>query len=115
MHELSIAINIIEIAEQHARESNAICVKKVELEIGQLAGVVIEAMNFALEEAVKDTLLENAEFIIHSLTPQARCKMCDTIFQLDDYFSPCPACNKVDFDIIQGKELQIKSIQIERK
>ena len=61
MHELSIVMGIIKIAEVEAEKAGAKNVDLIELEIGNLAGVEIEALDFAWTEAVKHTILENAK------------------------------------------------------
>ena len=49
MHELSIAVNIVEIAEENARKEDAKLISEIELEIGSQSGVVLEALELALE------------------------------------------------------------------
>ena len=46
MHELSIAVNIVEIAEEEARERNT-TVTAVHLKLGPLSGVVKESLLFS--------------------------------------------------------------------
>lgn len=113
MHELSIAMSIVDIAEEKAKQSNANKVSEIELEVGNLSGVIYEALEFAMEEAVKNTLLNNAKCSIIKISGKARCNNCENEFGLDDFYAFCPNCNEFDFEIIQGKELRVKSIIIE--
>ena len=39
MHELSIVMSIIDIAEQQAKKANAVWVDEIELDIGELSGM----------------------------------------------------------------------------
>ncbi|HOV10346.1 MAG TPA: hydrogenase maturation nickel metallochaperone HypA [Bacteroidales bacterium] len=110
MHELSIATNIIEIAEDFARSHQAEKISRIELEIGQLSGIVTDSLQFALELAVKNTVLEFAEVIIKEIPGKSRCNKCQAEFGNNDWYTPCPACHSIDSEIISGKELQIKSI-----
>ena len=55
MHELSIAMSIVDIAAEYAARDNAKCVTEIEIEVGTLAGVVIDALDFAMEAAIKNT------------------------------------------------------------
>ena len=41
MHELSIAMNIVEIVEENAAAANCKAVSEIDLEIGSMSGVVI--------------------------------------------------------------------------
>ena len=61
MHELSIARSIVQLSEQQAREHHSSQIEEVELEIGRLAGVELQTLEFAMESAVKGTLLEKAK------------------------------------------------------
>ena len=60
MHELSIAQSIVQLSEKQAREHHSSQIEEVELEIGRLAGVELQTLEFAMESAVKGTLLEKA-------------------------------------------------------
>jgi len=113
MHELSIVMNIIEIAEENAKKANASVIVEIELDIGKQAGIVIEALEFAIESAKKGTMLENAKFIINEIPALARCASCSYEFETDDLFTPCPECNNPFSDIFRGKELKVKSLKVE--
>ena len=110
MHELSIATNIVEIAEESAKQSNTTVITEIELEVGELSGVVYEALEFAMVEAVKNTMLQNAKRIIIRIKGLAKCSECLHEFYVDDIFTPCPKCQSFKNDIIQGKELRVKSL-----
>ncbi|WP_085537690.1 hydrogenase maturation nickel metallochaperone HypA [Massilibacteroides vaginae] len=110
MHELAIAQSIVQLAEQNARENQAQEIEELELEIGSLAGVEIASLEFALQCAVKDTMLNNARIIRHDIRAEGRCGDCETRFFVDTLFSPCPRCGSYAVNILHGKELRIKSI-----
>ncbi|PLX04234.1 MAG: hydrogenase maturation nickel metallochaperone HypA [Marinilabiliales bacterium] len=113
MHELSIATNVVEIVEEEAKAKQAQKVTKLELEVGALSGVVMDALKFAMEEAVKNTIMQNASIHYHVIDGIAKCENCSEQFDTEEYFSPCLKCGHPYTDIIQGKELKIKSINIE--
>lgn len=110
MHELSIAMSIVEIAKENAQQANKKTITEIELEVGNLSGVVYEALEFAMEEAVKNTLLENASIKVIKIKGIARCSSCSHEFDVDDIFTPCPKCQSFQNEIIQGKELKVKSL-----
>ena len=115
MHELSIAINIVEIASKHADAASARAVSQVELDIGTMSGIEYESLEFALTLAVKDTLLEGAEFKINRIEALYQCPSCNKLYTPEGFFSVCPECHEENIDIIKGKELQIKSLLVEQK
>ncbi|CAK7010657.1 MAG: Hydrogenase maturation factor HybF [Parabacteroides sp.] len=112
MHELSIAQSIVELAEQQARSHQSDCIEEVELEIGYLSGVEIQTLEFALESAVKGTMLEQARIVRHYIKGEGQCADCGTTFPLETLYASCPGCNSYFVKILKGKELRIKSIVI---
>lgn len=113
MHELSIAMSIVDICTEEAQKAGAEKVTRVEVEIGTLSGVETEALEFSWEAAIKNTLVEGAVLAIHKVEASAKCKSCQAEFPVDNFFSPCPSCKEFGFEILNGKELQIKSILVE--
>lgn len=113
MHELSIAMSIIEIAEENARRENASIINEIELDIGTQSGVVLEALDFAMQSAVRDTMLEKAVVKINSIPARAACSKCQHEFYVDDVFNPCPECGNPFSEIIQGRELKVRSLMVE--
>ena len=113
MHELSIAINIINLAEEAAKKADAKSIHLIEMEIGTLAGIDIDALEFAMDISVKGTLLVNAKRNYTTIEPLARCVVCRHEFSVEGLIDICPECNSVKFDILKGKELLIRSMEIE--
>jgi len=112
MHELSIALSIVDLAEEQARSHNATEIEELELEIGTLAGVELHTLTFALESSVKGTMLENAQIVRHDIKGEGRCGDCDTIFKMEALFEACPKCGSYCINIIKGKEMRIKSLVV---
>lgn len=110
MHELSVVMSIIEIAAKEAGKANAHAIEEIELEIGTLAGIEMDAFDFAWQQAVKDTVLEHAERKINHVAGEAQCMDCGNKFSIEDYYDACPACNSHLHSILQGKELRVKSL-----
>ena len=113
MHELSIAQNIIEIVEEHAKKLHALAVSEVELDIGLVSGVIPETLEFVMDVAVKDTLLEGAKIKINVIPAKAKCLNCLKDFEIDEIYTMCPHCGSLQFEIVRGKELKVRSIKIE--
>ncbi len=113
MHELSIAVSILEIAEENAKKLNAKIVHEIEMDIGELSGVEYDAMGFAMEHAPKIEILKDVKLIINRIPGKARCNACHHEFELSDFYTPCTQCGKFDHEIFQGKELRVKAIKID--
>ncbi len=113
MHELSIALNIVDIASTEARKAGASRVIDLNIEVGSLSGVIVEALEFAMEVAVRDTMLSGARVAIHPINAQAKCRQCGAEFEVRDYFEECPECASLDLQITRGQELKVRSLKVE--
>ena len=113
MHEFSIAMNIVDIATEYARKGEAKSVKELEIEVGELAGVVMEALEFSLEAAVKGTILENASRKIIRIKGVVRCTSCLHEYETGDFFTACPKCGTGPPEILRGRELRVKSLLVD--
>ena len=113
MHELSIAMSIVDLAEEYAAKEKAQRVLEMEIEVGELSGVVTEALDFAMEEAVAGTLCEKARWKIISIPGEVRCRACGHVFPSDSLFSDCPRCGQPGVDLVRGDEMRLRSILVE--
>jgi hydrogenase nickel incorporation protein HypA/HybF len=112
MHELSIVMSIVssvqtEVAKQEAKE-----VRRIELDIGNLAGIEWDSFEFAWEPAIKNTVLEKAERVVNHIPAMAICVECNTEFEKHAPYDACPKCGNYLHRLQSGKELKIKSLVI---
>jgi hydrogenase nickel incorporation protein HypA/HybF len=110
MHELSIVMSIVDVAEEQVRSHQAKEVESIDLEIGALAGVDDHALEFAWEAGVKNTVLEKARRNINKQKGWAKCLECDKEFEIKMLYDPCPVCGEYLLQILEGKELKIQSM-----
>ena len=114
MHELSIAYSLIETAEAAAQEANAQRVTSVHLRLGAMSGVVEDALRFGFDVAAQDTLLAEARLDVEHLPVIIYCPQCDADVELPSIQRfRCPVCDTPAERIIQGRELELTSIEIE--
>ena len=112
MHEMSIALNILDIVEKELKKADGKKIERLNLVVGKLSGVVVESLQFALEASRKSSAIADAEIIIEEVTAAMKCMNCDFEFIADDFYCICPKCNSFKHQIITGKELLIKSMTI---
>ncbi|MCB0720460.1 MAG: hydrogenase maturation nickel metallochaperone HypA [Bacteroidetes bacterium] len=114
MHELSIAVNLVDIVSKQATENDAIRVKNVCLRLGPLSGVVPDALRFSFEVATTNTVLEGAQLEIDEVPVVVYCPSCEAEKTLTEFVGfRCPDCGGIAADVRQGKELEILSFEIE--
>ncbi len=113
MHELSIAMGIVEAAMDEARQRN-VRVSAVHLRLGALSGVVKDALLFSYEVACQDTPLEGSRLLIEEVPVMVFCPRCKEKRMLESVqlFS-CPECGSPAGEVLQGKELEVYALEVE--
>jgi hydrogenase nickel incorporation protein HypA/HybF len=113
MHEMGIALQIIEIATASLPvDLGAARVAKVNLKVGKLAAVVPESLRFCFNVAAKDTLLKDAVLAIQEIPVVARCKDCQAQWTINEPVFICKTCQSGALEILSGRELDIESIEV---
>src|ERR1700757_2484097 len=75
MHELSIAMSIVEMASEEA-ERRGVQVEAVHLELGALSGVVKEALLFSYEMPCNGTPLAGSRLLVKDIPIEVLCPSC---------------------------------------
>jgi hydrogenase nickel incorporation protein HypA/HybF len=113
MHEMGIAMQIIEIATASIpNDMENVRVERVNLKVGKLAAVVPESLRFCFEIAAKDTPLSGAALHIDEIPVVAVCRECHTEWTINEPAFRCKKCESGSIDIVSGRELDIESIEI---
>lgn len=112
MHELSIVLGIVNIAEKEAEKAGVSSVESIELEIGTLAGIEFDSLEFVWPSAVRNTVLEKAEKKIEIIKAKGKCLDCEEVFDIEQIYDSCPKCSSFLKGIIQGKELRVKALTV---
>jgi len=112
MHELSIAMSIVDSALEEA-ERRDVTIDAVHLEIGLLSGVVADALLFSYEMACSGTPLEGSKLVIREVPIEVYCAACESprILSSMQWFC-CPVCGAPTSDVIHGKELAITALEV---
>ncbi|MFH8370206.1 hydrogenase maturation nickel metallochaperone HypA [Streptomyces sp. NPDC018031] len=113
MHELSIAAAVVETAGRTARAHGAAAVEAVRLRIGELAGVVPDALRFSFELVAEGTEVAGAELVIDAVPARAACDGCRSEFAVG---SPpllwCPRCDRPAARVTGGRELEVTEVRL---
>jgi hydrogenase nickel incorporation protein HypA/HybF len=109
MHELAIARSVV---KHVAEAASGRRVHKITIEIGKLSGIAPDAVAFCFPEVARGTSAERARLDIREIGGRAYCETCESEFPLPDMSAVCP-CGSVRFHPIAGKELNLKSIELE--
>jgi hydrogenase nickel incorporation protein HypA/HybF len=114
VHELSIAVSLVELAEQSAREGGAVAIRSLRVRVGALSGVVVEALESAYPFASEGTMCEGAALEIEYVPARVRCRACEREAEMEGV-GPflCPACGEPGPEVVAGHELDLATMEIE--
>jgi hydrogenase nickel incorporation protein HypA/HybF len=115
MHELSIAMSIVEMAQEEAEQRGGVQVSAVHLKLGALSGVVKEALLSAYDIACDDTPLQGSRLVIEEIPVVVFCPSCQARRPLSSVqLFCCAQCGTPSSEVVQGKELEVVALEIEQ-
>jgi hydrogenase nickel incorporation protein HypA/HybF len=113
MHELSIAMSIVEMAQEEAERRGQVQVLAVYLRLGKLSGVVKEALLSSYDMACAATALEGSQLLIEEIPVEVFCPRCKVARRVQSIqWFCCPKCFTPTSDVIRGKELEVVALEI---
>ncbi|MEK7485177.1 MAG: hydrogenase maturation nickel metallochaperone HypA [Planctomycetota bacterium] len=113
MHELSLAQSLVEETLRLIQKEGDIRVLTIEVIFGPLSGVVKECMEFCFPEVTRGTPLEKTQLLLREVPLKAHCLQCQKISSPELPILVCQFCQSNQIEIIQGKEFQIKTLEVE--
>jgi hydrogenase nickel incorporation protein HypA/HybF len=113
MHELSIALNILEIAAEEAERRGGVAVRAVHLKLGSLAGIAKESLLSAYDLAREGSLLADARLVVEEVPVVVCCPVCQAENRVASFPELCSCCGATGGNVVQGRELEIVALEIE--
>jgi hydrogenase nickel incorporation protein HypA/HybF len=120
VHEYSLADGIIKTVLSVANENKATKVSRVNVEYGLFSLVEAPQLDFCLGLIAKDTILNDAEFVLERNNGKIKCNECgyegepqiaeDDLLRLMMF--SCPKCESSRTTILDGRQIIISSIDI---
>jgi len=110
---LSIALSILEVAEEEAAKHGGAEVEAIHLKVGALAGVVKEALLSAYELACEKTPFERTRLVIEEVPIMMNCPTCAgerPVHSLQRLC--CVDCEASASEIVHGRELQVTALEL---
>ena len=112
MHELSIAMRIIDVVEEEVTRHGG-RVRAVRLKVGRLSGVDKEALLSAYELAREDTKLSESALVVEEVEVTAYCPACAAEKSIASFPElRCPKCGGTTPQIVHGRELEVVAFEI---
>jgi hydrogenase nickel incorporation protein HypA/HybF len=114
MHELSIALCILDLAEKEAQRHGDVVVRRIHLRLGPLSGVVKQALLSAYELAREGGPLKDSELMIEETPLLADCPTCLTtraVVSIQEL--ACVECGTPTPQVVSGRELEVVALEIQ--
>ncbi|MEO8072299.1 MAG: hydrogenase maturation nickel metallochaperone HypA [Acidobacteriota bacterium] len=114
MHELSIAVSMVDMAAEEAAKRGDVKVNAIYLKLGNLTGVVKDALLFSYEIVCQGTSLEGSRLIIEEIPVIVFCPKCETETPPVAVNNLCcPKCETPTPQVISGREMEVTALEIE--
>jgi hydrogenase nickel incorporation protein HypA/HybF len=113
MHELSLAMSLIDAACEEVDRLGGARVAALHLRLGALSGVVREALEFSFDLAAQGTTIEGARLVVEEVPVVVYCPACATERELPSLQRfRCPVCATETPDVVRGRELDLVGLEL---
>ncbi|MBX3746248.1 MAG: hydrogenase maturation nickel metallochaperone HypA [Verrucomicrobiae bacterium] len=113
MHEASLMKTALDLALSQAAAQGARRVHRLGMRVGDLSGVVPDALQFAFEALSLGSAAEGARLDIERVAPRYACDTCGAEFDPAEELLPeCPHCGALGGRLCRGLELELTSLEI---
>ena len=113
MHELSIAVGILDMVEEEMRKHVGAQLDAVILRLGPLSGVVNEALVSAYELARAQTPFADSRLVLEEVPIVIRCRKCEAerpVHSVQDL--RCAECDTPASEVLHGRELELAALEL---
>lgn len=113
MHEMGITQGILAASFEAAENVGADRITEIRVSVGELTEVVEFALQFAFEALTPGTMAEGGRLVINHVGARSHCNECGHDYDHDRFQMVCEKCASLNVTLLQGRELQIDSIETE--
>lgn len=116
MHEVAMALSVIHIVEQAAKENHLTKIQKISIRKGEFCGILEDAFSFAFDnlkggQSGSNPLLKDARLEFIMAESIAECMNCHARFELQRYKKVCPFCGGVMLSYPEAYDFFVESIE----
>ncbi len=112
MHELGIMIEIVDQVTAIAKRENVDKIEQLVLQVGEISAVIPHYLRACYPAAVHDTFMQDTELVIEMIPANSLCKNCKKVYSATEKNGICTHCGENDFDLLSGREFNIKEIVV---
>jgi hydrogenase nickel incorporation protein HypA/HybF len=112
VHELSIAVSLVEMACEKAGTLGDVRVEALHLRLGALSGVVRDALLFSFDLAAEGTAIAGARLEITDVPLTVLCPRCEKERELEGFPLVCPVCATATPKVVRGRDLELAALEV---
>ena len=114
MHELSIALSILDVADEEAQKHRPARVRKIYVKLGPLSGVEEKALLGAFDLARDGSPCPEAELIVETVPVLIHCPTCRQTRSVISFQQLCcTECGTFTSELVAGRDLEVTALEIE--
>ncbi len=113
MHEVGIAVSILETLDVEAGRRPDSQIIAVGLRIGELSNIDKDALMFAFDALTRNSPWQDLRIEIDWRERRQKCLACGEEFPVKNYQLECPKCGHSGTTCISGTELDIAYLEVE--
>ena len=119
MHEMGIVLNILHTIERVAKSNNIKHVGMVEVEIGELSGVVPAYLKSFWPVATDNTVCFKSQLVTRVVRTVAKCLECGENYNVTDNLiediPTCPKCGSTRWRAVAGDQVELCNIGVDEE
>lgn len=116
MHEMALAVDVVDAVTSAAKEAGAKRVTAIYLTIGHARDVVEDLFDGLLAHLCKGTVAEGADVVMNNPPLTVCCQNCGTVYPVSLFDTEdcpdCPVCGGHDRRLNSGMEFRIDKIEV---
>jgi hydrogenase nickel incorporation protein HypA/HybF len=112
MHESTLVLNILEIVRDAAGKHVTGAVSRVDLCVGELAGVDKSTMADCFELMALGTVADGAKLSVEVIPATGFCQTCGLEAKKSGRLLVCPECGDSSVKLATGREFYVRSIEV---
>ena len=113
MHELSIALGVLDVVEEEAHRRGGARIATIHLKLGPLSGVVKQSLLAAFDMAKDQTDLDDCQLLIEEVPIIVYCPACQSERPAVSIQNlSCAVCATPTPEILSGRELEVFAMEL---
>jgi len=87
-------------------------VASMTVEVGALAGIAADALEFCISEVAREEGLGDPEVTVKPTATRVKCS-CGAEYSTEDILQPCPSCGGYQREFLSGMDIVVSAVELE--